>query len=107
MHHQNNLPIQYARKIVSEYLIRKFVSEYLIRRNFMRDCYDVVHAFRICGCDMQGGYDLKALSDSVCDSFRGVLGMPSEDKYNPELLREEPIDKLRAVLGEVQAIHRW
>ena len=56
---------------------------------------------------MQGGYDLKALSDSVCDSFRGVLGMPSEDKYNPELLREEPIDKLRAVLGEVQAIHRW
>ena len=73
----------------------------------MRDCYDVVHAFRICGCDMQGGYDLKALSDSVCDSFRGVLGMPSEDKYNPELLREEPIDKLRAVLGEVQAIHRW
>jgi hypothetical protein len=56
---------------------------------------------------MQGGYDLKALSDSVCDSFRGVLGMQSVDNFNPELLREEPLDKLRNVLNEVQNIHKW
>jgi hypothetical protein len=56
---------------------------------------------------MQGGYDLKALSDAVCDSFRGVLGMPSEDTFNPQLLREEPLDKLQNVLKEVQNIHKW
>lgn len=33
--------------------------------------------------------------------------MPSEDKFNPELLREEPLDKLRTVLSEVQNIHKW
>jgi hypothetical protein len=33
--------------------------------------------------------------------------MPSEDKFNPQLLREEPLDKLQAVLKEVQSIHKW
>jgi acetoin utilization deacetylase AcuC-like enzyme len=57
------------------------------------------------GTMLQGGYDLKALSESVCDSFRGVLGLPSEDKFNPQLLREEPMDKVRAVVKQVQQIH--
>lgn len=56
---------------------------------------------------MQGGYDLKGLSDSVCDSFRGILGMPSEDNFNPELLREEPLDKVQAIVKEVKSIHKW
>lgn len=54
---------------------------------------------------MQGGYDLKALSESVCDSMRGVLGLPSEDKFNPQLLRDEPLDKVQESLREARRIH--
>lgn len=56
---------------------------------------------------MQGGYDLEALSDSVCDSFRGVLGMPSQEQINLDVLREEPLDKLQTLLSEVKTIHKW
>lgn len=54
---------------------------------------------------MQGGYDLKALGDSVCDSMRGTLGLVSADKFNPQLLREEPLDKVRQALAEARRIH--
>lgn len=42
---------------------------------------------------LEGGYDLKALGASVADSFRGLLGEPSADSFNPDLLREEPAHK--------------
>lgn len=54
---------------------------------------------------LEGGYDLKALGDSVVDSFLGILGEKSADKFSPDLLRDEPIDKVKAVLSEARAIH--
>ena len=53
----------------------------------------------------QGGYDLKALGDSVADSFRGLLGEPSGDTFSPDLLREEPLDAVRTLLKEARSIH--
>ena len=42
---------------------------------------------------LEGGYDLKALGASVADSFRGLLGEPSADSFDPDLLRDEPVHK--------------
>ncbi len=42
---------------------------------------------------LEGGYDLKALGEAVADTFTGLLGAPSIDKFNPDLLRDEPRDK--------------
>ena len=54
---------------------------------------------------LEGGYDLKALGEAVADSFLGLLKEPSQDKFDPDLLREEPSDKVRAVLAEARRIH--
>jgi hypothetical protein len=53
----------------------------------------------------QGGYDLKALGESVADTFRGLLGEPSGDTFSPDLLREEPMVKVKMVLEEARRIH--
>jgi hypothetical protein len=54
---------------------------------------------------MQGGYDLKGLGDSVSDSFCGILGLPSVDDFDPQLLRDEPRDKVAFALADVRSIH--
>lgn len=54
---------------------------------------------------LEGGYDLKALGDAVADSFLGLLGEPSGDTFSPDLLREEPTEKVKAVLSEARRIH--
>ena len=54
---------------------------------------------------VQGGYDLKALADATADSFGGILGLPTVDTHNPVLLRDEPLDKVHAVLDEACNIH--
>ena len=54
---------------------------------------------------LEGGYDLKALGDAVVDSFLGLLGEESRDRFSPDLLRDEPKDKVRAVLAEAKRIH--
>ena len=56
-------------------------------------------------CARKGGYDLKALGESVADSFRGLLGAASGDTFSPDLLREEPLDAVQAVLREARSIH--
>ena len=38
---------------------------------------------------------LQALGAAVADSFRGLLGEASADAFNPDLLRDEPLDKVR------------
>ena len=53
----------------------------------------------------QGGYDLKALGESVADTFRGLLGEPSSDAFSPHLLREEPLDAVKVLLQEARQIH--
>lgn len=54
---------------------------------------------------LEGGYDLKALGDAVVDSFLGILGGKSCDTFSPDLLRDEPRDKVKAVLAEARSIH--
>ena len=63
-------------------------------------CAPLINAVR-----RQGGYDLKALGDSVADTFRGLLAEPSGDTFSADLLREEPLDAVRALLKEARSIH--
>lgn len=53
---------------------------------------------------------LQALGDSVADSFRALLGEASMDKFNPDLLREEPTDKVSGnglPQASTQRAFRW
>lgn len=54
---------------------------------------------------LEGGYDLKALGEAVAEAFRGTLGLPSVDKFNPSLLRDEPLEKLAVTFKEARRIH--
>lgn len=54
---------------------------------------------------LEGGYDLHALGNSVAETFRAVIGAPSADKFNPELLRDEPAEKVRALIKEARVVH--
>jgi hypothetical protein len=38
---------------------------------------------------------LQALGAAVADSFRGLLDEASADAFNPDLLRDEPLDKVQ------------
>lgn len=54
---------------------------------------------------LEGGYDLRGLGESVADSFRGVLGLPSLDGFDKGMLADEPSDKVAAVIREARRIH--
>lgn len=54
---------------------------------------------------LEGGYDLKALGESVANTFLGVLGEGARDRFNPDLLRDEPLDKVQGVLREARRLH--
>lgn len=54
---------------------------------------------------LEGGYDLQALGESVANTFLGVLGEPPSDSFDRSLLEPEPLEKVQAVLKEVQRIH--
>ena len=54
---------------------------------------------------LEGGYDLKALGEAVADTFQGLLGAGSIDKFNPDLLRDEPRDKANRMLQDAVAMH--
>lgn len=54
---------------------------------------------------LEGGYDLQALGESVASTFAGLLGEGVIDSIDPGLLREEPLDKVKAVLEESRRIH--
>lgn len=58
-----------------------------------------------CAFLLEGGYDLKALGESVVDSMLGVLGEPSIGRCNPDLFRDEPVESVKAVLKDFKAIH--
>jgi acetoin utilization deacetylase AcuC-like enzyme len=66
-------------------------------------------ADRLCGGRivflLEGGYDLDALGASVADSFLGLLGETSRDDFDPSVLPDEPVDKVKAVLQEAKRIH--
>lgn len=63
----------------------------------------------LCGGKMvmvlEGGYDLKALGESVANTFLALVGEPHTDVFNPALLRDEPLDKVRSVIMEAQKLH--
>lgn len=54
---------------------------------------------------LEGGYDLDALGESVAETFRGMLGQPSLDKFDARLLQPEPTDKVKSLLQEARRIH--
>jgi len=54
---------------------------------------------------LEGGYNTVALSESVNETLRALLGAPSADGFDASVLREEPDDKVRAVLKEVRRVH--
>jgi acetoin utilization deacetylase AcuC-like enzyme len=54
---------------------------------------------------LEGGYDLKGLSDSVADSMRGLLSLPSLDGFDKGMLADEPRDKVEAAVAEARRIH--
>ncbi|GAB4823176.1 hypothetical protein N2152v2_011276 [Parachlorella kessleri] len=54
---------------------------------------------------LEGGYDLKALGESVANTFLGLLGEPALDRFNADLLREEPMEKVWGVIDEVKRLH--
>lgn len=59
----------------------------------------------------QGGYHLDSLGESVAESFRALLGLPSEspaagDLLSRRLLHEEPLRKVEQVVGRVRKLHR-
>ena len=54
---------------------------------------------------LEGGYDLRGLGESVAETFRAIIGQASIDKFNPELLRDEPTDKVRALIAEAKRVH--
>jgi acetoin utilization deacetylase AcuC-like enzyme len=64
-----------------------------------------MHAGGRCVFLLEGGYDLKGLGESVAETFRAVLDLPSVDKFNADLLRDEPTDKARALIAEAKRVH--
>lgn len=54
---------------------------------------------------LEGGYDLKALGESVANTFLGVLNEHAVDKFDAALLRDEPLDKVDLVLLEAKRVH--
>lgn len=54
---------------------------------------------------LEGGYDLKALGEAVADTFTGLLGDASIDKFNADLLRDEPRDKADRLFKDAIAMH--
>ena len=54
---------------------------------------------------LEGGYDLTGLSSSFADSVRGLLSLPSLDKFDKAMLADEPGDKVRAAVAEARRIH--
>ena len=55
---------------------------------------------------LEGGYHLDALGQSVASTFTGTLGLPPVDKLqDPNLLREEPDEKILASIKISKSIH--
>lgn len=56
---------------------------------------------------LEGGYDLKSLSNSVADSFRAFLGDKSLSSRldNPAVLYDEPSLYARQAIDEIKSIH--
>ena len=54
---------------------------------------------------LEGGYDLKGLSDSVADSMRGLLSLPSLDGFDKGMLADAPRAKVEAAVAEARRIH--
>ena len=54
---------------------------------------------------LEGGYNLTGLGESVTETFRAFLGLDSVDKFNADLLPDEPKDKVKRLIAEAKRIH--
>lgn len=52
---------------------------------------------------LEGGYDVDALGESVCESFRALLGEPSATKAMPE--ESSATERVKKVVEECMRIH--
>lgn len=53
---------------------------------------------------LEGGYHLESLADSVASSLSAILDEPWQQDQ-PQLLREEPLVKVKALLDQVTRTH--
>lgn len=59
---------------------------------------------------LEGGYHLESLGEAVCESFRGVLGLPAaaagaDELRAARLLAEEPAAKVEAAVADAARRH--
>lgn len=54
---------------------------------------------------LEGGYDLRALGESVVDSMLGTLGDAPLGKLNSDLIQDEPLEKVKSLLHNAKALH--
>jgi len=54
---------------------------------------------------LEGGYNLRALGESVASTFNGILGDKVIDSIDPFLLRDEPAEKVKSALLKSRRIH--
>ena len=54
---------------------------------------------------LEGGYHLGALEDSVAETLRALLGLPSRPLMDSAAVHEEPAARVRRALAEARAVH--
>ena len=54
---------------------------------------------------LEGGYHLGALEDSVAETLRALLGLPSRPLLDSAAVHEEPAARVRRALAEARAVH--
>lgn len=54
---------------------------------------------------LEGGYSPRHLGENVADTLRALVGLASADRYNPDLLRDPPTDRVKAAIAETRFIH--
>lgn len=54
---------------------------------------------------LEGGYDLRALGESVVDSMLGTLGETPVGLLNSDLILDEPLGEVETLLRNAKAIH--
>ena len=54
---------------------------------------------------LEGGYDLKALEDSVAEALRALLGLPSAARLDSAALHDPPEGAVRQALAEAKSVH--
>ena len=55
---------------------------------------------------LEGGYHLRALGESVTDSFLGLIDAPSIDSIHSDALQDEPHEEVNSLIKQVALLHQ-